>query len=98
MKIVRTLVGSQKCSRQENHSQVIPVAGYLCALIPLFTNLNHRKKTCYRKQIEKTMKVKCLTSTSRWAGAMLIALTGGISVLAADYPTTVQSLSPVAYY
>ena len=44
------------------------------------------------------MKLKCLTLTCRFAAAALFTLSGVLSARGSDYPTTVLSFNPVAYY
>src|ERR1044071_3228409 len=44
------------------------------------------------------MKVTRLTNIYRFATAVLLTLSGVLTALASDYPTTVGNLNPVAYY
>src|SRR2546428_9302304 len=44
------------------------------------------------------MKAKCLSRTSRLAGAVLLTLSGGLTVQASDFPTTMTGLNPAAWW
>src|SRR5882672_5918555 len=60
---------------------------------------SQQKQKLLPKQNPNVMKVKCLTSTCRFAVAALFTLSGVLTVRAAtDYPTTVGNLNPLAYY